>query len=263
MREYSKPRHIWRALWPVLAFLGFQIVGVIVLMIGTGIQHGIEAMLYWSAENAMFPMIFILTAKLALFLPLWQATKKSHLELNAGEASKKLIALTVGLFLGLNLLLSAVFELTRVIEFFPGTIEHHEVLAGGSLIVQIVVIGLLAPIVEELCFRGVVLNRLNTWMPTWAAVLISSIVFGLVHIDTFQILYATLMGLILAWSYIRTKNLWIPTVGHIVFNMTSVLLGHYMEVTGAEMPSVILIIPSAVLTVLCVVLMQKMLPKDE
>jgi len=228
------------------------------------IRHGLDAAVYLMGEYTLLLSGITLVVMLALFLPLWRGTKRTHPELNTGKVSKKPILLTVGLFLGLNLFLNAVFDLTRVMEFFPGTIEHHEAMfAGGGIIMQLVVIGLLAPIVEELCFRGVVLNRLSAWMPTWAAVLISSIVFGLVHIDTFQILYTTLIGFIFAWGYIRTKNLWIPIVGHVVFNMTSVLLGHYMEVTGAEMPSVILIIPSAVLTVLCVVLMQKMLPKDE
>jgi len=263
MTAYSKPRHIWRALWPVLAFFGIQIIGGVILLTGLVAHHGDEA-LYWLAENSMFLSTFTAAAMIALYLPLWQGTKESHPTLNGGKVSKKSIVFTVGLFLGLNLLLSSIMELTRVVEFFPGTIEHHEALfAGGGLILRIVMIGFLAGIIEELLFRGVLLNRLTEWMPTWAAVLISSIVFGLVHMDPFQILYATFMGLIFAWSYIRTKNLWIPIVGHVVFNMTSVLLGYYMEVTGTEISSVILLIPSVILTVACMVLIQKIPLKDE
>lgn len=73
-----------------------------------------------------------------------------------------------------------------------------------------VAIVLLAPIAEEMVFRGAVLRRLleafdNRWH--WLPVLLSALLFGSVHGNWPQFLHGTLLGLLLGWMYYRTNSI--------------------------------------------------------
>lgn len=78
-----------------------------------------------------------------------------------------------------------------------------------------------AGIVEEIVFRGFVIWYLAHAMPVWAAVIVSSVFFGLVH--SYQgaagIVRTGLIGLSFALLYVLTGSIWLPIVGHIIFDM--------------------------------------------
>lgn len=90
-------------------------------------------------------------------------------------------------------------------------------------------IGVLAPLAEELVFRGAVLRRLLGMMPgrQWLAIVISALVFGAVHGNLPQFVHATVIGLILGWMYARTRSIlpgvmfhWVNnTVAYLMFNL--------------------------------------------
>jgi len=91
---------------------------------------------------------------------------------------------------------------------------------GVVLLVAIVVIG--APIVEELFFRGLLLRSLqNRWGSVWA-LLISSFVFGAVHLQPLQFPALVVVGLILGWLTLRTDRLGPAIFAHIAFNAVAV-----------------------------------------
>lgn len=93
-----------------------------------------------------------------------------------------------------------------------------------------IAIGLLAPLAEELVFRGAILRKLlgvfsEKWH--WAAIVISALIFGIVHMNVPQFVHATLIGLLLGWMYYRTHSIlpgvmfhWINnTVAYVMFNV--------------------------------------------
>ena len=74
---------------------------------------------------------------------------------------------------------------------------------------------LIAPVLEEFFFRGILLTRWTTkWGVTWA-ILVSSIVFGLLHIDPIG---GFCFSCAMAIFYIRTKSLFVPMCVHIANN---------------------------------------------
>lgn len=90
-------------------------------------------------------------------------------------------------------------------------------------------IGLLAPLAEELVFRGAILRKLLSVFSEkqhWIAIVISALIFGVVHLNIPQFVHATLIGLLLGWMYYRTKSIlpgvmfhWINnTVAYVMFN---------------------------------------------
>ena len=76
-----------------------------------------------------------------------------------------------------------------------------------------------APIGEETLFRGVLLQR---WSLKWGvarALLVSSVLFGVLHAD---ILGHTVFGVIMGLLYVRTRGLWIPMACHALTNAIAV-----------------------------------------
>ena len=84
--------------------------------------------------------------------------------------------------------------------------------------------GILAPVVEELFYRGLLLKALEKRrMPVWAAVLVSSIIFAGMHMQTLQFPGLLLVGLVAGTLAAITGRLGPSIWLHIGFNMTTVV----------------------------------------
>jgi membrane protease YdiL (CAAX protease family) len=83
------------------------------------------------------------------------------------------------------------------------------------------------PIGEEIFFRGFLLEKINSMVGRETAIVLTSILFGIAHL-TYGNIYPAIMtgilGLILAYMVVKTKNLTTAIVAHIFFNVTSVTL---------------------------------------
>jgi len=89
----------------------------------------------------------------------------------------------------------------------------------------VLAIAIIAPIGEEVAFRGAILQKLmdKGWGAN-GAIFISAIVFGLVHANPNQIFFACILGYLLGWVYVRTQSI-VPCIGlHILNNLMSVIL---------------------------------------
>ena len=87
------------------------------------------------------------------------------------------------------------------------------------------VICLLAPIGEELIFRGAVLRKLLEWKPEhrWLMITFSAVLFAVAHMNPAQIIHPLLIGLLLGWMYERTGSI-IPGVAYHWANNTAAFL---------------------------------------
>ena len=79
---------------------------------------------------------------------------------------------------------------------------------------------ILAPIVEEFVFRGVFLTRFAAKTSMWGGILISSLMFGVLHLD---FVGAFLFGIIASLLYLRTGNLLLPILLHMLNNTLAAL----------------------------------------
>lgn len=97
--------------------------------------------------------------------------------------------------------------------------------AAGPLAMEILNVVILTPIVEELIFRGLAFTRLRRGMSTALAVLISAAVFGAVHGHPVSFLYASVLGVVLAWIMRKNNDSVIaPILCHAGFNGGNYLL---------------------------------------
>lgn len=86
---------------------------------------------------------------------------------------------------------------------------------GAWAIVTVVV---MAPLFEEVIFRGVLLESTRVRYGVVAAWLLSSAIFGIVHVHPTVVVNAFVMGLVLAFIYLRTDSLWSAIILHAINN---------------------------------------------
>ncbi len=90
---------------------------------------------------------------------------------------------------------------------------------------------LLAPIAEELVFRGLVFRFARHAMPFWFANILQAALFGFVHLNLVQGIYAFAMGLFLGWVCHRGRGIKYSIPVHIVFNIIGCLFSGLIELT--------------------------------
>jgi membrane protease YdiL (CAAX protease family) len=115
---------------------------------------------------------------------------------------------------------AATFVLNVVIEQMgiPNTMEDTFI-AMANNVFGLLSIALLAPVLEELLFRGAIEGELlRQGYKPWIAILLSSLIFGVVHLNPAQIPFAFLIGMMFGWLYYRTGSLLPGIVGHILNN---------------------------------------------
>ena len=80
-----------------------------------------------------------------------------------------------------------------------------------------------APLGEELLFRAGLFRMLGSFLPRWAAVLLSALAFASLHQSLVHFVPLTVLGVIFALAYEKTGSLLVPVVAHGLFNLNSIL----------------------------------------
>ncbi len=117
--------------------------------------------------------------------------------------------------------------LTGMVSFFRQSPVDNSVLdliENTSFPVQLLFAVLIAPVVEELVFRKLIVDR-TLFFGDWTAIFISGVTFGLFHGNLNQFAYAFTLGMFLAYLYIRIGNIRIPIVIHMLINGISAVVG--------------------------------------
>ena len=91
---------------------------------------------------------------------------------------------------------------------------------------------IMAPIMEELMFRGIIYRRFRTYCIFSLAMLLSAVYFGIYHMNLLQFIYATLIGLLFAYGYEKFRALLAPMIMHAGANLLSVLISTNTQVSG-------------------------------
>lgn len=101
-----------------------------------------------------------------------------------------------------------------------------------------VAVGILAPLAEEVVFRGAILRTLLGIMSKknhWVAIMISAAIFGVVHANLAQFINALLMGLLLGWMYYRTGSLVPGILLHWINNTMAYVLTNIMPQSDGKL----------------------------
>lgn len=210
-----------KSLFMVLFLTSFSIfiVGALILVItGSFLNKTAAAVL-----GAQLGILF-------LFLSLFSFKKDEIKNLFTQKITIKQVALIPTVVLGIfvfNVLLSLALNALGVTNPEGYTSNAMQAKASGSILASVILPTLVAPILEELAFRAGfkrVLVDKSTWKP-YQYVIISSIIFALLHTQISAFSWSTFLliafiAVINSVVYLKTKNILIPILIHLLYNAT-------------------------------------------
>ena len=187
----------------------------------------------------------------------------------------RIIPLIVLVAIPLNLgIAGPLVELVPMNDFFRDMIrEMMREMASDQGLWMFIALVIAAPVLEELIFRGIMLDGLlRIYSPT-KAVMVSSLLFGLIHLNPAQFVGGALVGCFMGWVYVHTRSVMATILIHASFNLTAFTEGYfidleeaidmsYAEVLGGWTNYALVVLGSIVVTLGCVFLLDKEFKKS-
>jgi len=144
-----------------------------------------------------------------------------------------------GTLVAASLVVAALMRLTGSEQAADQFLLDELTRGGASTVLAFIAAVVLAPIAEELLFRGLLFRALLQRYHVNVAAIVSALVFAVVHIDVavsqpLALVGLTLVGVVLAHAYQRTGSLLVPIAGHAAFNgitLVVALVGDRLGVT--------------------------------
>ena len=99
-----------------------------------------------------------------------------------------------------------------------------------GLLVSFLSVGVMAPLCEELLFRGYLYHAVRVKFGKWASVIITSFLFAIVHGQWFQMVPLFMAGVFLNWFYLRSESLIATVLMHSAWNTFSLFLVVYLNI---------------------------------
>lgn len=123
----------------------------------------------------------------------------------------------------LGIAVNNIIAMTPLVQMSEGFQEANQSFLRERLCLNCSVPRFVIPIAEELLFRGVVYKRLKLYFGVTPALIGSALIFGIMHVNLVQFLYAAVIGLLLAFVLEKTGKLSMAVFGHIAANLVAVL----------------------------------------
>jgi len=194
-------------------FIHFLAGNLVILFLGTYLD---SAALTGITGIAVFPAIY------------WMYRKEEHKKRKERQMcpwwSYPLAAL-LGIIA--NQIISFLMNLFTITDSFSNKVQ--ESLFQSNFMVQIICLGIVSPVIEEMIFRGLVYRRLKKYLNTWVAILLGAFIFAAYHGNMLQMIFAFPMAIMIIWCYERWNSLTIPIVFHAAGNLSAVILYQSMR----------------------------------
>lgn len=228
---------VWPSIGWVALFLLLQVVaGAIALIIAVTLEGGQSDVMaiIGDLKKTALPMIWSLViAEILLLGLLWRYLNKNGrmAAVRLDRWSKMPLAQTVGisvLLIGVGIGFNWTYgtfivpdieiqaDLRRLFAAIPETLPNS--------ILLFVAIALIAPLLEELLFRGLLQNAFAHKLPIWAAIALSALIFGAMHMDLYAMPPLVLMGAMFGLIYHLTGSLRVTISLHMINNAAALLL---------------------------------------
>jgi len=135
------------------------------------------------------------------------------------------------LLIGLGIIASEADNVLRYFMPMPQSVAEIMRSVASSGAASFFTVALVAPVTEELLFRSIILGGLLSRYGPRKAILISTVLFCLSHLNPYQFFSAFVVGVVLGWLFYRTGSLWPCIIGHTFYNLCLVLAVALLPVT--------------------------------
>lgn len=197
--------------------------------------------LYANVLNDASPAFMILFSVSLVALPLALSIRRKYSLLRVFSISKPGVKnLTGGVILWAGSYVGINGFLAFLAEFFPELLrdatKNLPLLREGPLWLTLLSVALFPAVCEELLCRGFILSSLRSQAGKWPTLLLSSLLFSIMHFDPLRLPFVFILGVALAWAVWETGSLFVSILMHLLHNGTIVLisaLGPALDEAGA------------------------------
>ena len=236
-------RKIWRVLYPIgihygITFVVVQVAAVLLFSWYNMQQSGLsaedvtgliqqQAVLLTGIANALalIPLVILYQRDWRLRRSRLLGKRKNNRVLK----KRGIYAATILFAITASHVLNDLIYYSGLDKIFPGYTQLEETaFQNQNIFVMFIVIGVVSPIVEEVVFRGLVAKRIQDYLGTAWAVVLSAVIFGAYHGNVMQFVYAGLLGLAFGLIMCRTNSLKVVITAHVAANIWS-LVGSVLE----------------------------------
>ena len=252
-RERVTIGRIWGLIYPMLLYLGVTFAVEFIFMVAVAVlgisRYGTtdQAQLYDFIMNAtmsqalsMTLLAGLATAPILIFIYIRDNNKDrrngTFVKYKLNNILKYLLIIPFGVF---NMLWAnyfvALLQLVMPKFMLESYTDTQQIIEGGGFLIQLLTAGIVAPIVEELIFRGLVYRRTKKMTGTIAAAILSAALFGVFHGNWVQAPYAFIIGIVAVFVYEKFKSIVAPIMLHMSANILSVLI---MTLASSDTPTV-------------------------
>ena len=247
--NYERDNKIWRVLGPLFAFLGIRFLvealGYVFLwhkeFKEINLSAAFNGILYVKefGEKVEGYTLIMSGISLLVSIPIMYLLMKKDYEypinprkkVNEFSLKKYLIkidykSMNYPVILGIT----ASLGISRFITMLPfdGILGSYRAVQKNvmlnSIPVQLVILGILTPILEEILFRGIIFKRLKTYYEVTIAAYMAAIIFGIAHFNLIQGLYAFVLGIVLTYIYEKSGNIVTIIFMHSAANITAIIM---------------------------------------
>lgn len=189
---------------------------------------GTDTKAYTQSFVKYIPYVQIATATVSFFI-YWFITRlrKENIFEVCAFKNTRTSNLIISSILGISLVLPVTL-LMSIFSFNEFSKDNQDminsIVTDNSIIVILLSLGIIAPFIEELIFRGLILHELKKIMPIPAAILLQAFLFGIYHGNLYQAIYAVVLGIILGYLCYKTGSIFAPILLHIFYNSSSLIM---------------------------------------
>ena len=235
MEKSKYPQYIFDWMGGLILFLGYMVGSMFVGFAGIAGKFifkldFMQKPWFMMISNAV---VFCLMIAAFDFIVVRQKTNKK-LNFNFSPTNVSTYLLIFPMMLGMMFIGEFITsQIPTTGPFFGDFYSFFENLMSGLTndpIVMVITAVIMAPIFEEIVFRGIIQQgMINNGVKPWKAILLASILFGLIHGNPWQFVGATLLGCVLGLVYYKTKSLFLPMLLHGFNNLCSAVLIFYTK----------------------------------
>ena len=235
-------------IWPIIFLIGqFLILLIFCLINGTNNLSSNELEQFINKNSILITIITFLIFGF-LFIKNYKKYSVNYNEKLKFKSILFIIILGSLIVISFNLIISMV---NLLFNFTSYDISKTNILS------YVICTGIIGPILEELLFRGIVLNKLKENYKTMTSILITSFLFAFFHQSFIQILYAFVLSFMLIYVYQKYKNILAPILLHITSNIFNLIISYIISKNINIVNLVLLIISLASLYLINVNVIQK------
>ena len=195
-----------------------------------------EMIAQFQMQHAMTIALVSNVVGTGIFLLIWRHLDKSSVQPKITSISPLVMSLSTAALIGISSFFGTALD---IIGLTGSNYEAaSEAFEGGHIVVKILALCVFGPVVEELCYRGVMLRKMAS-LDSRIAIVASALIFAVLHLNFVQGINVFFGSLLLGYVAVKFKSIKYALIAHIALN-TYALVCNELGLVIPQLPEIII-----------------------